>query len=236
MKAIILAAGIGKRLRKKTTLPKCLIKIGDSSLLARSVRFLSTYGVREIAIVAGYKKNKIIAETKKFTFLSRIKIINNPRFRKGSILSLWAARDYLRGEVFIMDADLYFDSGLIKKIIASWKKNFFLIDKRVKNDAEAVMVGFKGRRAVALSRGLKGDYELLGEWAGFLKLSPASAKRLRMILKRKILNREYQLGYEFVMPELFKSTAISYELTDGLPWVEIDFPEDIRKAQSLCLH
>ena len=60
MKAIILAAGMASRLRPLTNnTPKCLLKIGERSLLQRSIDALTSNGIKEIVIVTGYLHNQI---------------------------------------------------------------------------------------------------------------------------------------------------------------------------------
>lgn len=234
MKAIILAAGMGKRLRNFTNKPKCLIEVGGRSLVSRCILFLIEYGVKEIVIVTGYKKKYICNEIRRLKPPATVKIIYNPDFSKGSILSLWKASLELKQDTLIIDGDVYFEKGVFEKIFSSKKKDFFLLDSTVKGDKEAVMVGFRGQKAQALERGLKDRYDLCGEWAGFLKLSRATSMKLKKILAHKVFCKEEKIGYEFVIPELFKTCSISYELIDGLKWAEIDFLKDIKYAKSLA--
>lgn len=231
MKAIILAAGVGKRLRSVTRDPKCLIRINDEPLITRIIRLLSGYGISDITVVTGYKHDKVVKTVRSCGL--KVKFIRNADFKNGSIISLWRAAGELRGNTVVMDADMYFEGSLIKIIIRSRKSNFFLIDTKAKRDEEAVIVGFKAGKAVALGRGLKKKFRVSGEWAGFLKLSGRVAARLKAHLKKRVSQGERKMGYEFVIPELFEKNNISCELIDGLKWVEIDFPADIKKAIAL---
>ena len=231
MKAVILAAGVGKRIKGFTRDPKCLIKIKNVPIIVRNIRLLNKYGIEDILIITGYKANKINDTIRRHKL--KIKVKKNKRFTKGSILSLWAARDFINEDVIIMDGDLYFEEKLIKLLKKTKKKNFFLIDQTVKKDREAVIVGFNKGRAFMLGRGLKGDYDLIGEWAGILKLANNASLELYNVLKQKILSGEENIGYEFIVPDIFKNIKISYELIGGLKWVEIDFLKDVKKAKSL---
>lgn len=231
MKAIILAAGVGKRLRSVTRNPKCLIKINGEPLIVRIIRLLNGYGINDIIIVTGYKHAKV-AEAVRSRGL-KAKFIINADFKNGSIISLWRAAGELKGDTVIMDADLYFEGALIESILRSRKNNFFLIDTKAIRDKEAVIVGFKAGKAAELERGLKKKFKVSGEWAGFLKLSGKTAAALKAFLEKRVLQGERKTGYEFIIPELFEKNIISYELIDGLKWVEIDFPADIKKAMAL---
>ncbi len=231
MRAIILAAGVGKRLSKFTHKPKSLLKINNETLITRIIRLLNEHDIRDIVVVTGFKQGLLKSEISKCG--RKVKFIHNSLFKKGSIISLWKAAGYFNKDILIMDADLFFERALIKKVVDSEKKDFFLIDSSNKVDNEAVIVGFKRSRAVKLERGLKGKYSPIGEWAGFLKLSRNSAKYLKKILGDLINNGDEDSGYEFIIPRLFNKVNISYELIDGLKWVEIDFPKDVVKAKGL---
>ncbi|MFH1593991.1 MAG: phosphocholine cytidylyltransferase family protein [Candidatus Omnitrophota bacterium] len=231
MKAIILAAGEGKRLRGYTNDPKCLAEVNKEALIVRMIKMLKECGVRNIVIVVGYKAKKVIDKVKKHRL--KVSFINNDDFGEGSILSLWRAREHLNGSTLLIDSDTYFERDVIETVFRSKKQNFFLIDQKSGNDDEAVRVGFTNGRAVRLARGLSGDYGILGEWAGVTKFSLPGSRRLKALLEKKIIAGERQAGYEFIIPDLFKSMTISYELIDGLKWVEIDFPKDLKKAKSL---
>lgn len=233
MRAIILAAGMGRRLRSFSSGPKCLIKINEDPLLIRSIKLLRKNNIKDITVVIGYKSGEVVNAVKKSHL--RVKFKKNNDFSQGSILSLWHAREELQKEILIMDADLYFEESLLVRVAASPRSNFFLIDSTARKDGEAVIVGFINNRAVALQRGLKGAYQVCGEWAGFLKLSGCAVDRLKKLLIKKVSSGERNIGYEFIIPELFSKVRISYELIDGLKWTEIDFPKDIKMAKSLRL-
>lgn len=233
MKAVILAAGIGKRLKGFTRNPKCLIKIKDDPLIIRTIKLLRKFNFKDIVVVVGYRAQQVINELKKHRL--KVEIVKNDHFAEGSIISLWKAKHEFGKDILIIDSDLYFQKELIERVTRSKKRNFFLIDTKAKQDNEAVRVGFKGNRAVALARGLNGEYGILGEWAGFLKLSSSGSKKLRQLLEEKISSGKRKIGYEFIIPHLFKKIAISYELIDDLNWIEIDYPGDVAKARNLSI-
>ena len=230
MKAIILAAGIGKRLRSVIDSPKCLLEINGKTLILRYLEVLQGVNIKEVVIVVGYKKEKVIDAVGKISFSGRVNFIENPEYERGSILSLWKARDELNEEIVLMDGDVYFEQEVLKKLVESSFKNCLIIDTTSENRGEEVMAGVRNGKIIALERGLKGDFDIIGEWVGFLKISKNAAVYLKRILKAGIELQEYEKGYEDVLPELFKQVDFNFELVDGLSWVEIDFPEDVKKA------
>ncbi len=238
MRVIILAAGMGKRIKSCFNDPKCLIAINGETLLERYLKILQYFGIEDIILVVGYKHHKILNmlnTLEKIGLTRKVRILLNNDYREGSIVSLYEAKQYIEGDVLIMDGDLYFEPEMVEIAIESQKNNYFLIDTASQKDNEAIFVGFNDENAVQLDRGLKGEYHVLGEWAGCLKLSAAGVKQIRKILSSEICLGKRQSGYEFILPKLFETTAISYELVDDVKWTEIDFPYDIQKAKKLGL-
>jgi choline kinase len=230
MKVIILAAGVGKRLRKYTEEPKCLLEVNGKPLIHRYLEVLQGVNIKKVVIVVGYKKEKVIDAVSKISFPGRVNFIENPEYERGSILSLWKARDELNESVILMDGDVFFEQEVLKKLVKSPFKNCLIIDTTSKNRGEEVIAGVKDDKIIALDRGLKGSFDVIGEWVGFMKISKNATVYLRQILTAEIKLQEYERGYEDVLPELFKQVDFNYELVDGLSWVEIDFPDDVKKV------
>ena len=80
--AIILVAGIGKRISKYTIKPKCLLKIKGESLLSRNIKFLKNIGIKNILVVAGFKSNLVVKEIKKNKNKSFVNVILNKKLRQ----------------------------------------------------------------------------------------------------------------------------------------------------------
>ena len=97
MRAIILAAGIGKRLQEQgKTMPKCFVQVGGKRLVDRHLERLAECGIREVCFVVGYMAAEVrahLAENKSGAVLS---FIENADYLKGNILSAYAARDRLK--------------------------------------------------------------------------------------------------------------------------------------------
>lgn len=234
MEAVILAAGVGRRLKDVWGGPKCLLPINGETLLSRMVRILHSYGVGPVTVVVGHRSEDVGREVE---CLRReglaIRTIENPQHEKGSVLSIMAAADCLSHPVLIMDADLYFDPKLVERLVRSPKKDVFAIDRTSGGDDEAVLVGFRNGRACELARGLSGEYEVKGEWAGCLRLSLCGAQAYLRVLEHCIAEGRIETGYEFVVPEIFGEIPIGFELVDGISWAEIDFAHDVERVRSM---
>ena len=116
MRAILLAAGIGSRLRPLTLeTPKPLIKINDESMIERQIKFLKEVGINEIIVVTGYLKEK-------FNFLKEkygVTIIHNNKYDKyNNIYTMYLVKDYLKNS-YVIEGDIYLNKNILRKNLNS---------------------------------------------------------------------------------------------------------------------
>lgn len=231
MKAIILAAGVGRRLGGSVVEhPKCLLELGGRTLLDRMLDALREVGVRDVTIVVGHLAEQIEAAV---AGRDGVRTIRNPDYRKGAILSLWTARDALDGDVLVMDADVLFPVEMLRRLLDSPAENCFLMDARAANDGEAMMLMAQNGRVIDITRGLRGEFDACGESIGFLKVGATAAPVLRELLRQAIEAGRDGVEHEEVYPALMRQCEIGYVTADDLPWLEIDFPEDVERARAL---
>lgn len=119
MRAILLAAGMGTRLRPLTeSIPKSLIEINGEPLLERQIKFLNEIGIDEIYVVTGYLKEKFEYLKEKFN----ITLIHNEYYnRYNNIYSMYLAKEFL-GESYVIDADVYLTKNFFK---SNLKKSYY---------------------------------------------------------------------------------------------------------------
>ncbi len=232
MTAVLLAAGVGKRLLGFSGgRPKCLVEIGGKSLLLRLLENLAAAGVQEAVIVTGFEEDAVRAAIGSGPGGIRVGWRSNPRFREGAILSLWTARDTLDGPVVIMDADVLCGRDMIARLVRSPQRNCFLLDPGVEPTGEEQMLLVNDGRVRNIVRGGAPGYELSGESIGFLKLSTGAARVLRELLEVRIAAGHTGIEHEEVYPDLLERVEVGFERVDGMPWTEIDFPEDVVRAE-----
>lgn len=234
-KVILLAAGRGKRFGKRTSLlPKCLIPIGDSgeNLLQRYLRSFKEVGISEVVIVVGHLKEKIKKECRAVNHDLNIKFITNPQYKLGSIVSLFTAYDELNSNILIMDADVYFPTSVLKKLINSKKKSAFLIDPRSKSSGEEMMLMRRTSKPIAIAKKINPSLKVLGEATGILKLETKHALLLREILKDFVLHGNKSVEYEEAYTVLMGQSTLGYEAVGNIFWSEMDFEEDLKKILS----
>lgn len=236
MRAILLAAGVGKRMGAKAY-PKCLLTFAGRSLLQMTLENLRAVGIEEVILVVGYRKEEIIAEARRHAKGMRVHFITNPRYQEGAILSLWAAREHLEGPVLVMDSDVLAPSLFFERLVRSVNPSCLLVDGSVADSGEEQMVfGRQGRVLFITKRPspeLRSSMELFGESIGFLKLSKEGPQVLRRLLEEKVSSGVVNIEHEQVYPQLFEAVEVGLERVDGIPWTEIDTPEDLKRARKI---
>jgi choline kinase len=232
MKAIILAAGVGKRFKEVTDhRPKCLIEIQGKTLLERTLTALGAAGVCEAVLVVGYRGEMIQQHFGPRCGDVQVRYVNNPHYTKGAILSLWSAREEFNDDLIIMDADVLFPVALIARLVRSSHANCFLLDGSSENTGEEQMLLTGGGRVLNIVRGGSGDFEVVGESVGFLKVSQTDAPLLRSILEDFVAQGRDSIEHEEVFPVFLAQRVVGFERVDDLPWIEIDFPTDLEQAE-----
>ena len=112
MRAILMAAGLGTRLRPLTNdTPKSLIEVNGMSLLERQILNLKEIGVDEIVVLTGYLHEKFDDMVKKYNL---IKIVNEKYDLYNNIYTMYLAREYLN-DAFVIDADQYLTRNFLSK-------------------------------------------------------------------------------------------------------------------------
>ena len=228
--AIILAAGVGKRFGDTAPgRPKALLEVAGETLLERLIRQLRLSGVEEIVVVAGYGIDFIREAVD-----DRVRVLENPEFTRGAILSLFTAREFFRGSLLIMDADVFGPDALIQRLVESPHESCFLLDGSAVATGEEQMLHVRGDRVMDIARNPRGTYDLLGESVGFLKVSATAAPLLLELLEARVMQGDIDLEHEEVYPEFLRRTEVGFERMDDLAWTEVDFPEDLQRAREIA--
>ncbi|WP_405303705.1 aminotransferase class I/II-fold pyridoxal phosphate-dependent enzyme [Methanobrevibacter sp.] len=132
MDAIILAAGMGKRLKELTkSVTKCMIEVNGVTLVERMLTQLDSLNLDRIIIVTGYKEDILKEFISKFDIKTPIKFISNSIYDKtNNIYSLYLAREHLiENDTLILESDLIFDDGILEDLISDECSNLALVAK-----------------------------------------------------------------------------------------------------------
>lgn len=233
--AVILAAGVGSRLRPLTDdRPKALVPIGDKTILGRAVRLLREHGVERLVIASGYREDAIARALEGCPL--EVTFVHNPEFeRTQNSVSLALCRQALEGTSFFkLDGDVVFLSQVLTRLEAANAPLAVAVDGGRKLDAEAMKVAVHLGTIRAFGKGLPLS-ESAGETIGIERVDETASRTLFEALERARAEGRTQLYYEDVYSELvgagaLKATAV--EVGD-LPWTEVDDFADLERAREL---
>jgi len=240
MKAVMLAAGLGSRLGSEERLPKVLLSFAGQTLLARHLTILRDAGIATLALGVGFEAERIASEIARLNAQDFVHLIPNPDYRKGSITTLWALKEAVLsgGPVLLMDADVLYDRRLIGRLLMSSHANCFLLDRDVEAEEEPVKLGVQDGRLVDFNRKLAKPHDFFGESVGFFRFSPEIAAKILAHAERRLKAGETEIWYEEAIRDTLLSEppgTFGFEDVTGLPWIEIDFAEDVRRADEEIL-
>ena len=237
MKAIILAAGEGQRLRPWTAdRPKCMVPYRGRPILSYALEALRVAGVDDVVVVAGYRADAIDAPG--------ARMVLNPRYATTNMVhTLFCAERELEGDVLISYGDIVYGPEIARAAVDSrdpigvvydrkWRE---LWEKRMADplaDAETLRLAPDGR-IVELGKKPTGYHQIEGQYMGLIRLDPAGCRDLRR--HYGALDREAR--YEGRPFESMYMTTLLQSLIDagvpvrGIPvdggWTEIDSPDDL---------
>ncbi len=240
--AIILAAGIGRRLgylaADGTPQPKILLDFGGHSLLSRHLSALQQAGVASATIVVGHAASQVESALAAADTAVDVRTIANPDYREGSVVSLWMARDMLRcaRPVLLMDADVLYDHRLLDRLTRSPHANCLLLDRTIEPGDEPVKLCVRGNAIVDFRKIPTEPHDWHGESVGFFRLSPDAACELADRAENYVATGRRTQEYEEPMRDMIQASDPSrfgFEDITSLPWTEIDFPEDVAKGHAL---
>jgi len=234
MKAIILAAGKGTRLNGVDLKPKCLFEVAGRTLLDRQVSALRELQLNGIVIVAGFEAERIRRRCS-----PDISFVMNSRFEEtSSLYSLWMAREHLVDGFVVLNCDVLFHPQLLTNLVSSPFGDALLVDFVDKNANHLGDEEMKVKVANGLVVDIRKDLDPAdadGENVGMVKFSSEGAKRLVNEMDL-LISRGFEREWA---PRAFREFALEFPLhaisTEDLPWIEIDFPEDYRKAKEEIL-
>ncbi len=241
-RALILAAGVGRRLGEpeagKRASPKAMLDFGGETLMSRHIGMLRRLGISDITVVIGFAAAEMQEALAALTDGPPVHLVTNPDFREGSVVSLWTGRDVLRGgtPVILMDADVLYDARMLARLIHSPNADCLLLDREIEPGDEPVKLCIRDGRIVDFRKRPSEPHDWHGESVGFFRLSPSAAAELAGRVDDYVTTGRRMMEYEEPIRDMIIASAadrFGFEDISGLPWTEIDFPEDVVKARAL---
>lgn len=243
MKALILAAGAGTRLRPLTDdAPKCLVNVSGKPIMRYQLEALDYAGVRDCVIVVGYLGDRVRKYFgHRFGNVRITYVANSDYDRTNNLYSLWMARHELDQDMFLLEGDLLFDEGLLTDLDRSVHPDAAVVD-RFRPPMNGTVILADGDLSASMVLGLQQsedfDYTHALKTVNIYKLCQATLRhRLVPALNHYIEQRRTDLFYEAVIAELVAQgdLRLGVHHVGHRQWVEIDDESDLRMAERMLL-
>jgi choline kinase len=225
MRVFILAAGVGTRLsRIAQGNPKCLLRIGEGTLIRQMVARLHSRGLTDVTVITGYQHALIERELGDLVCYR-----HNPFYHvTNSIASLWFARDLLEGDALITNGDLFYEEHLLDLILPDQRGAVMLVDtSRIKGADYRFQ--FDGDRIVGYGKEIPDD-ETDGEYVGIACVRASFLPRFKSRLEELVGRQETGKWWEDVLYSYIpEGVPIAYRDVAGIFWAEVDYVEDYER-------
>lgn len=239
--AIILAAGVGSRIKEIHQKPKCLLSFKGKSLLERQINALNESQIEKINVVAGFKYQLIEEEREKKNLNFNI-IINDDYIQSGNAYSLYLGLKNSIHDVLILDADILFNQNILENFIYFAPDNSFLCGGADIEDVECskvftnknnIIKSFADKRHPNITEVNRMVFQ--GEAIGIFKLSEEYKSDLVKFME-ELFNDEYykEVNWEKIFNLFLKQKDFTTYKTKSKDWIEIDTLEDYNSAKKIA--
>ena len=246
MKAIILAAGMGTRLRPITmSLPKCLVPVNSKPILEHQFDALLLAGIREVVLVVGHLAESLSAKYGTSYCGMNIHYVENRLYdRTNNIYSLWLARQHLNSQLLLLEGDLVFEPELLQRLTQTPEPNVAIVE-RFQPHMDGTVIQANGRWGNSLwasrmvlkaQQGDDFDYASALKTVNIYKLSQEVLQdQIVPELDSYIAQQRSDQYYEAVFADLISRDAMRLALLSAAPnrWAEVDTLEDLQAAEEL---
>jgi choline kinase len=228
MRAVIMAAGVGSRIQGLIhDKPKCLIKAHGQSLISRIVGMLQRRGIDDITVITGYKSKLIRRELG-----TQVRYFHNPFYRvTNSISSLWLAKSLLDDDLILMNADLYFEEGVLEIALSQDSNAVMLSDSTRIQDAD-FRFGVDGR-CIRKTGNKLSNAETDCEYVGIVRIDKSFIGTFKRRLEAMVSDRDMNNWWEGVLYSFIEEGVDIFHVdVKKIFWTEVDTPADYERLTS----
>ena len=237
-RAIVYAAGRGHRLgTAHAGRPKLMLRFGGRSLLEWHARRLAAAGVGEMVVVTGFARERVAAEMPAVSRATGVAVseLVNHAFDAGSVLSMAVSLPALEaaGEpLLLLDGDVLYPPGFLERLLASAHPSALLVDRAWSDaDDDPVLVPLRAGRPFDFRKLWRGEADAVGESVGLFRLAAGHRRRLADETRARLAGEARGQSYDEVLRALVRAGCFGAEDVTGEPWIELDFPEDVARAE-----
>lgn len=242
MQAIILAAGMGKRLKELTEHnTKCMVRVNGETLIERMLSQLDALTLERIVIVVGYKQEVLKDYIRELPTKTPIIFVENTIYDKtNNIYSLYLAKDYLlEKDTLLLESDLIFEDAILEELVNDERDTLALVDKYeswmsgtcVKLGADDSIEAFVPGKSFRFEE-IKDYYKTVNVYKFSRKFSETHYVPFLEAYSHALGNNEY---YEQVLRviTMLDEPGIAAKRLTGQAWYEIDDIQDLDIAESI---
>jgi len=237
MKAVILAAGMGTRLRPMTqSLPKGLVEIGGKTLLEQSLDNLKKEGVKEVIIVTGYLGEQIKLKLGEDFQGMKLRYVQNENYENtGSMYSLSKAKELIsNSDILLLESDLIYESKALSTLIQSNNQNSILVSALLHSGDDVYICTNDEDQLTNLGKNISEESKrnAKGALVGISKLSNEFLQQLFRTAENDYQKDEKDYHYEETIHATnIKGYPVYTDYCKNLNWIEIDNENDFKKAK-----
>lgn len=231
MKAIILAAGFGKRLQAVSGgKPKSMIEVGDTSIIHRQILTCKSWGIHDFVIVVGYRSEEVIDHVLQCITPDDVTFITNPDWATTNTLhSLWLTRDQFTDSFLYFNGDVVLSPALLEPLAESGDESLLLIEEKACGEEEVKVIVDERDRILQIGKKLAPS-QCAGEFIGVARFGHDCLERFSALLDEGVRTGHGNDYFEYAVDLLTREIPCIAVSTGGLPCIEIDFPEDLQRA------
>jgi L-glutamine-phosphate cytidylyltransferase len=228
VRAIILAAGMGSRIREHTPQPKCLLKMDGKTLLQHQLDILSELKISDIHVIVGYRCEEIVS-------VLPAHVHHHVYDRYAETNNLWtlaAFSELLQGDCLVQFADVRVSKRALRDLSRATSDVALLADGR--QCLEGTMrIRACGERLLDVGSHIP-TVEGHGNFIGVARFGAAASPKLGQLIARCVqLGERRHDYYTAVLPELCSQHRAHVVWLGGRPWVEIDDVADLERAKTI---
>lgn len=232
MKAVILAAGLGSRLRPITNeVPKCMVPVNGIRIIDKQIDNLLQNGVTDIYVVDGYKAEILSDHLKEF--FPQIHIVSNPHYAEtNNMYSLYLTENYVKAEEFLlMNSDVYYDANIIEGMLKGNNQSKIACDRSGYME-ESMKITLDGDKINHISKKITSK-EYFAVSIDVYRISSDDSKTLFAEIEETIIGRKDKNSWtEVALDHIFKKANFKPFVIEGR-WFEIDNHDDLHRAEEI---
>jgi choline kinase len=229
--AAILAAGLSSRFGG---LQKALHRLGDRTLLERSLEQLLVAGVASATVVVGHRRGDVEEALRDYRLDAQVGVLLNDRYADwNNFYSVELLCDRLPpGDVLVVNGDVVYSATTLGRVLDAIGADLYLAVSDGEVDEEAMKVAAHGERVVGLGKGMTPS-NAIGEFIGISRLAPIARERYSSLSRGGRLQGLTSRYYEDIYDRLCGELVAVRCAVDSSEWAEIDEPADLTRAQSV---